>query len=116
MKAMDIYIADVPFDDIDKSKVRPALVVKISQNRVNVFKITSKYKNKSNVIKQLYYPIKEWKSAGLSKPSYVDTHRTYNLPQEKIFAKKPLGKLSDIDRIQLFEFIQAKLGEQKRQK
>lgn len=109
MQAMDIYIAEVPFDDIDKSKVRPALVVKVAQKRVNVFKITSQYDQKSSQIQKLYYPIKEWSQAGLNKKSYIDTHRTYNLPQEKIFSRKPIGKLTDIDRIDLFEFLQKRI-------
>lgn len=44
MRPMDIYVAAVPFDDKDTSKLRPALVVKVSNSRVNVFKITTKYK------------------------------------------------------------------------
>ncbi len=61
MKPMEIYIADVPFDDKDDSKIRPALVVKVSNERVNIFKVTTKFKNKSKKIRRLYYPIKKWK-------------------------------------------------------
>ncbi|MCW8103844.1 hypothetical protein [Lactobacillus mulieris] len=41
MEPMDIYIANVPFDENNGSKVRPALVIEISQDSVMVFKITS---------------------------------------------------------------------------
>lgn len=59
MKAMDIYIANVPFDDQNKSKVQPALVVEVNKQKVGIFKVTSKFKNKSSKIKSLYCPISE---------------------------------------------------------
>ncbi|HJG17693.1 type II toxin-antitoxin system PemK/MazF family toxin [Limosilactobacillus vaginalis] len=107
MQPMDIYIADVPFDEENGSKVRPALVLRVRDGWVNVFKVTSQYQNKSAKIKRLYYPIYEWKQAGLKKQSYVDTHRTYSLPEKFIFSRKPIGKLTELDRIKLFEFIQS---------
>lgn len=106
MQPMDIYIADVPFDEENDSKVRPALVLRVRDGWVNVFKVTSQYQNKSTKIKRLYYPICEWKKAGLKKQSYVDTHRTYSLPEKFIFSRRPIGKLTELDRIKLFEFIQ----------
>lgn len=107
MQPMDIYIADVPFDEENGSKVRPALVLRVRDGWVNVFNVTSQYQNKSAKIKRLYYPIYEWKQAGLKKQSYVDTHRTYSLPEKFIFSRKPIGKLTELDRIKLFEFIQS---------
>lgn len=106
MRPMDIYVADVPFDDKDASKLRPALVVKVSNSRVNVFKITTKYKKKSENIKKFYYPIKEWTKAGLREQSYVDVHRTYNISQRVVFSRKPIGKLTSLDILALFKFIQ----------
>lgn len=106
MRPMDIYVADVPFDDKDASKLRPALVVKVSNSRVNVFKITTKYKKKSEKIKKFYYPIKEWTEAGLKEQSYVDVHRTYNISQRVVFSRKPIGKLTSLDILALFKFIQ----------
>ena len=104
---MDIYIAAVPFDEGTGSKIRPALVVRVQDGWVNVFKVTNRYQEKSAKIKRLYYPICEWKQAGLKKQSYVDTHRTYSLPEKFIFSRKPIGKLTELDRIKLFEFIQS---------
>ncbi len=105
MKPMEIYIADVPFEDKSDSKIRPALVIKVANKRVNIFKITTKFKSKPKKIKKLYYPIQEWSNAGLKEQSYVDTHRTYNLAQDAIFSRKPIGKLNSTDVIGLFEFI-----------
>ncbi|MCK8607249.1 hypothetical protein [Apilactobacillus ozensis] len=76
--AMDIYIANVPFDDNQNSKIRPALVLAVHSEYVTVFKINSKYQNKSSNIKKLYYPIQEWAKAGLKMPSYVSRH-SYDL-------------------------------------
>ena len=104
MEAMDIYIANVPFDDNNNSKIRPALVIHIG-SKITVFKITSKYSEKSVQIRQFYYPIKLWQEAGLKVQSYVDTHRTYTLSRNKVFSQKPIGKLTDIDSVGLIEFI-----------
>lgn len=106
---MEIYIADIPFEDSKSSKVRPALVMQIGQKNVGVFKITSKYQNKSSQIKRFYYPIKEWQAAGLRKQSYVDTHHIFNLPRNIVFKYKPIGKLTSNDIVNLFEFIQTNL-------
>lgn len=106
MRPMEVYIANVPFDEGTGQKIRPALVVKVYQHRVKVFKITSQYHNKSAAIQSLYYPICQWEEAGLKKQSYVDTHRTYNLPDKQIFKNRPIGRLTPLDVANLFEFIQ----------
>lgn len=105
MEPMDIYIANVPFDEETGSKVRPALVIEVNQERVMVFKVTSQYRNKSAQIKRLYYPIKEWQQAGLRKQSYVDIHKLYDLSKKWLFSCQPIGKLTDLDRLALFNFI-----------
>lgn len=102
---MEIYLAEIPYEDRDQVKYRPALVVSVGRDDVTVFKITSKYQSKSERIKWYYYPIQEWQQAGLRRQSYVDTHRTYTLPQRIVFKKPPLGKLTTNDMINLFEFI-----------
>lgn len=106
MEPMDIYIANVPFDERDDSKVRPALVIEVGRECVMVFKITSQYQHKSAQIKQLYYSIQNWQDAGLKKQSYVDTHKLYRLNKKLVFSKKPIGKLTALDRLGLFRFIQ----------
>lgn len=103
---MEIYLAEIPYEDNNQVKYRPALVVSVLKNEVVVFKITSKYLNKSKKIKHYYYPIKDWQRAGLNKPSYVDIHRTFTLPQKIVFRKPPLGKLTTYDVVNLYKFIQ----------
>ncbi|WP_272944152.1 hypothetical protein [Ligilactobacillus equi] len=41
MESMDIYIANVPFDDANDSKVRPTLVIKVGREKVMVFKVAN---------------------------------------------------------------------------
>jgi len=100
----NIYIADVPFDQSEKSKIRPALLIDVGNGTAMVYKITSKYKTKSDKVKSFYYPIIDWKEAHLLKPSYVDIHKIYNLPQEIVFKRQPIGMLTKIDIIRLYDF------------
>ncbi|RHW54272.1 type II toxin-antitoxin system PemK/MazF family toxin [Lactobacillus bombicola] len=105
MESMDIYIANVPFDEGTGSKDRPALVIKVDQERVMVFKVTSQYQDKLPQIKRLYCPIKDWQQAGLKKQSYVDIHRLYRLSKKWVFSHQPIGKLTAGDCLALFNFI-----------
>ncbi|WP_260253543.1 type II toxin-antitoxin system PemK/MazF family toxin [Levilactobacillus brevis] len=102
---MDIAIADVPYDDGKTLKTRPALLVSIDRQQVTVFKITTKYEEKSEAIKKFYYPIEFWCEAGLDKASFVDTHMTYTLATEFMLKNPPIGVLTDTDVIKLFNFI-----------
>ncbi|KRK81152.1 hypothetical protein [Companilactobacillus nodensis] len=106
IKPMDLYIANVPFDDISKSKFRLALVVDIYDNYVLVFKITSKYTNKSTNTKKFYYPIKYWEEAGLIKKSYVDIHKNYKIARSTVFKRPPIGRLEITDINDLYLFVQ----------
>lgn len=102
---MDIVIANVPYDDGTTFKTRPALLVMIDGQQAAVYKITSKYENKSEVIKKFYYPIKFWREAGLDKISYVDVHIAYALATQYMLQKPPIGKFSKFDQSELFKFI-----------
>jgi hypothetical protein len=80
---MSLYLADVPYDDQNMTKYRPALIVipKINDSAyTGVLKFTSKYNEKSNQIKEFYYPIEEWQRAGLKQPYYIDIHHVYRIP------------------------------------
>lgn len=100
----NIYIANIPFDDSNQSKFRPALLIDIDKSTVLVYKITSKYQNKFDRIMDFYYPIVNWRDAHLRKPSYVDVHKTYRLPQSVVFKHQPIGMLSEYDVVALFDF------------
>ncbi|PRO93612.1 hypothetical protein C6Y12_01740, partial [Lactiplantibacillus pentosus] len=59
------------FVETNGGKSRPVLIRRVSEQTVEAFKITSQYEKKSAYIKQQYYPIQDWQSAGLKKPSWV---------------------------------------------
>jgi len=116
VRPMEIYIANVPFDSNIGSKRRPALVVDIYERYVMVFKITSKYESKSSSIKKTYYPIKNWKEAGLIMKSYVDIHKNYKITREATFSRPPIGKLEVNDVDDLYVFIHNFIKNSKGQK
>lgn len=102
MKINDVYTAYISWED--GGKCRPVLIVNVTNTEVRVFKITTKYENKSQSIKNKYYKIQDLSSAGLLKQSYIDTIKTYSLNPEKIKFKK-IGKLSTEDILELAKFI-----------
>lgn len=101
----EIYIARVPFDEVLGSKIRPALVIENNDHYATVFKITSKFQHKSAYIQNVYYRIQEWQEAGLTRPSFVDIHKTYDLTLESLLSHAPIGKLTLLDRRGLLLFI-----------
>lgn len=110
---MKIYTVDIPFEDIDGSKYRPALVVGMKNSYINVLKITKEHDEKSKFIQDLYYEIEDWQEAGLKMKSYVDCHRTYNVSQDYILRHRPKGELTSKDKTKLFTFIHKLLKEGK---
>lgn len=69
----DIGIAYVRFDENTDDKVRPVLIVNIGNNNIISFKITTRFR--SHILE---YPIKQWRQAGLDKPSCVRLrHKAY---------------------------------------
>ena len=105
IKPMELYLAM-----IDKN--RPALVMQITDTRAIIFKITTKYGNKSDWIKGNYYKIINWKQAGLYAQSYVDTLQNYSIPLEYLKKNKPIGKLTNIDIRGLEVFLREKKKKQ----
>lgn len=108
---MRIYIANIPFDEGSGAKTRPALVVMPTQMKTGVLKITSQYKNKTPFIKKMYFPIDHWKEAGLTKPSYIDIHKIYQIPTSTIVSRPPIGKLTDEDALNLFDMVRSQKRE-----
>lgn len=74
MKTDDLITRFMGFTDGSTEKVRPLYVAQTNDVKVLVFKITSKCKNKPDHTKRMYFPILEWKAAGLDKPSYIDLY------------------------------------------
>lgn len=104
MKSNDIAISFVQFTNSNTGKVRPLLLLQVKDDEALVFKITSKYENKSNAVKEKYYPIQKWKEAGLVKQSYIDTYSPAAfIPVDEI--KRIIGTLQPVDVIGLESFL-----------
>lgn len=102
MKVNHIYTAYVSWNN--SGKRRPVLIYKDTKYTVVVFKITSKYKNKSAQIRKFYYPIKYWREAGLRLPSYIDTYTKEELSKRNI-SFKYVGKLKIEDMLGLASYV-----------
>lgn len=107
-KPLEVYLVDVPFEDINESKVRPALVVRATDDEYYMYKVTSKYNPKDKFRKKHYYVMKDWHGAGLTKKSYIDTHRAIAMLKDMVEKGHVLGKITAIDKVGLAEFISNK--------
>ena len=109
MAVGDIYRIFVRFgSDILEGKER--YTVEIGKTNLTVVlldSITSQYKDKSDYIKLQYYPIRDWRQAGLKKSSYIDIRSTMSFDFREILKSgKLIGKLSTTDVKELTKFIQ----------
>lgn len=93
MKRYDIFLAEVPFDDVEGSKVRPVLILDERVYLISCLSITS------NTSRPEDYVIRQWKEAGLRKPSSI---RILNeLELEPSMLDRRIGSLQPIDIIGL---------------
>lgn len=74
---------------------------------MKVFRITSKFANKSSTIKKQYYEIKDWKEAGLKKPSWIDIGEAISFDLKDLNPKR-IGA-SNYTRHQVFSRVHPKL-------
>jgi len=71
MSPYEIYIIHLSWGS--GGKMRPVMAFVVDEGTVDIYQITTKYKNKSKEIKALYFKIIDWAQAGLDRESYVDT-------------------------------------------
>ena len=102
MRTNQIYTAYVSWGS--EGKRRPVLIVEDKNKNVFCYKITSKYRNKSESIKKNYFPLIDWKIEGLNKRSYVDIGEVIKLSKEHV-SFRFIGELSMRDLDALVEFI-----------
>jgi hypothetical protein len=106
MNLFELYICFVEWEN--GGKKRPVLIYKFNKDTAKVFKITSQYTAKSPQIKAKYFPISDWEFAGLQKPSYIDTIKSFDYPVSLFDSLIPIGKLSLNDRVEFTKFILGK--------
>lgn len=105
MNENDLITIYISFDNNPGGKRRPVLVLKDEMNKILSYRITSKYKNKSEKIKRQYYKIADWQEAGCNKPSYIDIGSLANINKEYLGKIKRIGRLSIRDIQGLNQFI-----------
>ena len=99
----DIHIAYVQIED---GKYRPVVILFEEEAAVTVYKITSQYEGKSDSIRSQYLAVTDWQDAGLSKPSYIDMVKAYQIPLVSV-RRTPIGTLSTRDREALITFMKS---------
>lgn len=98
----EILEADVPFEDSDKSKKRPVLILSPKEFYVLSLKMTShepRYKRLEGE-----FEVMKWKEAGLAKPTVIQCSKQLKLKKE-MFTGKRFGRLNMTDIIQLREML-----------
>lgn len=100
----ELYWAYVQFVDQSGGKTRPVLLLRSTEQYYVVFRLTSKFQNKSRFMQSKYVEVKDWQISGLKKPSWVDTYRTYLLPI-KSTKLTFIGKLTPNDLYRLSQFV-----------
>lgn len=96
----DIISLFVSYVDGTGGKSRPVLVVSYKNNDVQTYRLTTKFSEKSDFIKEQYYELKYWERAGLKQKSWVDLGDLYEFQLDKIRYKK-IGEISIKDFVQL---------------
>lgn len=103
MKINEIYTAYVAWQN--GGKRRPILIIETEENNFSFLKVTSKYKNKSEKIKKLYYPLQDWRDEGLKKQSYIDTGALLSISRSEV-SLNYVGRLTRKDKSGLTRFIE----------
>ena len=103
MDIFEIFVTFISWGSDGKN--RPILVILINDDSLLVYPITTQYENKSEAIRARYFKMNDWRQAGLTKQSYIDTGTLLKLPLSAIANKKPIGRLTDTEKQKLLEFL-----------
>lgn len=93
MKKWEVWWASFPYEESRVEKVRPVIILKFRGSEISVAKLTThekRYYDLSDV------RIKDWKEAGLKRPSVSRISKNTSLEKEKFIER--MGKLSVRDR------------------
>ena len=93
MKKWDVYMADVPFEDLPESKVRPVVVLDEETKSVDCLKMTSHPPRAGE------YALQYWKEAGLLKQTTVRLSKRLELPSEAF--RKHIWTLHPVDIVEI---------------
>ncbi|WEV43521.1 hypothetical protein OZX56_08465 [Lactobacillus sp. ESL0684] len=101
-----IMIADLAYDKGRRlgSKIRPVFVVRNGNQKITYYKITSQFSHKPEYLKSMYFEIKDWLSAGLRQPSWIDTVALRRVEEQYVVVKF-VGYLSARDEARFIKFL-----------
>lgn len=88
-KKYDVCIADVPFEDLPQSKVRPVLILDVETMTVKCLKMTGHPPREGE------YALQRWQYAGLHRQTTVRISKCLKLSPDSI--RKKTGHLHPID-------------------
>lgn len=104
-KPWEIWLAYVRFSDHPEiGKVRPIVIIDRETYAFIVAKITSA-KPRANY---QYHELQDWKEEGLLVPSRIQVAPLIALNPKDLLRKKPLGKLSNRDRVAFANLLSQK--------
>lgn len=89
MNQYDIYLADVPFEEVKETKVRPIVILEDKSFLVTCVPVTS------NTSRPEDYVIVNWKEAGLRQPSAIRISKMIEL--DSCLIDRKIGHLHPID-------------------
>ncbi|GIP08854.1 hypothetical protein J1TS5_10240 [Paenibacillus macerans] len=96
----DVYLVLYPFDDKEREKLRPGIILHTENNRSIVIKVTS-HAERTNDPGDL--ELRYWREAGLKEPSVARCSQFAPLDHSKI--REYIGKLHDEDLVNVLERI-----------
>ena len=96
MNKWDIWLADVPFEDIEGSKPRPVLIIDPTNALVTTFKITS-HEPRNDPAE---YRVIKWRGAGLTNPSTIRCSKIIALEREDFIKYRGHLQPEDIEGVQ----------------
>lgn len=106
MKFGELWWVDYPFEDVNGSKVRPALVIitKNDDEEIGCTKVTGTLERKRGND----FIIKEWQKANLKKESLVELRKRKLIHKDKF--KTKIGNLDRSDLLQLIRGLESIKG------
>ena len=102
IKAWEIWMACVRFEESEETKVRPVLITHNGEAFVVGYKVTG------HTPRNMWgeYSIKNWQAAGLSKPSTVRFSKMLQIPQADVIRK--IGTLQGLDKVAVIRMLKSR--------
>ena len=95
----DIWLAAVQFEEIAEEKIRPVLILEHGESFVLSYKMTP---HKPREAFPNEYAIRDWKGAGLHKPTTIRGGRKIRIAQAGLKRKIGVLQAEDITNLLLF--------------